>query len=454
MKTQLKRITLFSLVIVVVLFFFDNALGLADTPPMGWNSWDSFEGSPTEDQFHNVAESFLKILAPHGYEYLLIDAGWYAENSTTVTSDGNSRLIPSPSLWPSSIDGKGFKPIADYVHSLGLKFGFHVMRGIHKSVVDSNQPILGTEYHAQDIAIESDQCIWWTDWYGVNMSHPAGAAYYQSIIDLYSSWGADYIKVDCIFAANLHMNDIIAISDSITKTDPNILLSLSPGASATPQLAAEIGKYVNMYRITQDFWDCYEPGTGVCKWCSNVLSHLQVLPNFTSAIGAPGKNGLSWPDADMLPFGYIIDPQTTTPVPSRFTSDEQTLVMTLWVMNRSPLILGGDPTRLDGPTTALLTNDEVLSITLKSSGNTVVDVPNTDFVVYKATGEGLVYAAIFNPYNSSSIQVDFQFSWLGITGNSCIVRDLWARMNVGSFSHSFSLSVPYHGARLFSLSGC
>eukprot|EP00026_Physarum_polycephalum_P007818 Phypoly_transcript_07886.p1 GENE.Phypoly_transcript_07886~~Phypoly_transcript_07886.p1 ORF type:complete len:447 (+),score=53.57 Phypoly_transcript_07886:189-1529(+) len=438
---------------LVMLSLMAGVFGIAERPPMGWNSWDSFQGSPTEAVFYEVSESFLKILAPHGYEYLVIDAGWYDINSTTVENDGFSRLVPSTTLWPSSANGAGFKPIIDYVHSLGLKFGFHVMRGIHKSVVELNQPIYGTDYHAQDIAVESDACPWWEDWYGVNMSHPAAGSYYKSIIELYSSWGADFIKVDCIFAVDFHEQDIITISEAITQSGADILFSLSPGGDADVAEVQQIGKYVNMYRITQDFWDCWDKGTGVCGWCSTVVTHVQIFPEFNSMIGGPGLNGSSWPDGDMLPFGYIMEPGTTVQVPTRLTPDEQTFVMTLWVMNRSPLIFGGDPTKLDAPTIALLTNDEVLEIQKSSSSNSVIAGTGPNYFAQKAIGtDGTVYAAIFN-MNIAEVSGAFSYSLVNLSG-SCLVRDVWALTDLGTFANSFNFSVATHGARLFAISGC
>jgi len=285
------------------------------------------------------------------------------------------------------------------------------------------------------------------------MSHPAGAEYYKSIVELYASWGADFIKVDCIFAANYHEQDIIAISEAITGSGSDILFSLSPGGDATPVEAQQINKYVNTYRISQDFWDCWDKGSGVCEWCSTVLSHVGIFPTFNSLIGAPGLNGSSWPDGDMLPLGYIIDPGTTTPRPTNLTADEQAFVMTLWVINRSPLIFGGDPTKLDPPTIALLTNDEVLEVQKSSSGNSVISGTGNYFA-QKAQGEnGVTYAAIFNSNSTTAINIAFPYSLVGLSG-TCAVRDVWALSDIGSFPSSFNFSVPLHGARLFAISGC
>jgi len=286
----------------------------------------------------------------------------------------------------------------------------------------------------------------------VNMSHPAGKIYYQSIVDLYASWGADFIKVDCIFAANYHQEDIIAISQSIHNSGADILFSLSPGGDATLQEAQEISQYVNMYRITQDFWDCWTKGPGVCSWCSTVLDHIEIFPQFTSLIGAPGLNGSSWPDGDMLPFGYIEDQGSNHPNLTNLTPAEQYTVMTLWSMYRSPLIFGGDVTRLDTFTTNLLTNDEVLEIQKSSTGNGIGSGANYP-VVYATGAGGVQYAAIFNPTNAT-ISVNFDFAWANVVATSCNVRDLWAHANLGNFKSTFPVQIDIHGAGLYALSNC
>ncbi|MGH9430534.1 MAG: alpha-galactosidase, partial [Terriglobia bacterium] len=178
---------------------------LAPTPPMGWNSYDSFGGAVNETQVRANAEFVAKHLARYGWKYIVIDYYWYLPNPSPAEGkasgadavmDAYGRLLPVPSRFPSSAGGKGFKPLADYVHSLGLKFAIHIMRGIPRAAVEKNLPIFGTSSHARDVVDFQNSCAWSNVMHGVNVSKPAGQAYYDSIARLYAGWGVDYIKAD------------------------------------------------------------------------------------------------------------------------------------------------------------------------------------------------------------------------------------------------------------------
>jgi alpha-galactosidase len=147
-----------------------------------------------------------------------------------VTMDSYGRFIPSPNRFPSAVNGAGFKPLADYVHSKGLKFGIHIMRGIPREAVDKNLPIKGTPYHAADVADKTNAAKWegMEDTYGVDMSKPGAQAYYDSIAQLYASWGVDYVKADDM-SRPYQKPEIHALSIALKKTGRPIVLSLSPG---------------------------------------------------------------------------------------------------------------------------------------------------------------------------------------------------------------------------------
>src|SRR5664279_3115585 len=133
---------------------------LAPTPPMGWNSWDSYGPTIRESEVKANADFIAHNLVKYGWQYIVVDIEWYQPNSKAhgyiaggaVTIDEYGRFVPSPNRFPSAANGAGFKPLADYVHGLGLKFGFHIMRGIPREAVEKNLPIKGTSYHAADIA--------------------------------------------------------------------------------------------------------------------------------------------------------------------------------------------------------------------------------------------------------------------------------------------------------------
>ncbi|MEM3192323.1 MAG: alpha-galactosidase, partial [Candidatus Parvarchaeota archaeon] len=149
---------------------------VAFTPPMGWNSWDCYGAGVTESEVKGNAEYMSKNLKRYGWEYIVVDIQWYESGAkdsiyrsfVPLEMDEYSRLIPASNRFPSSKDGKGFKPLADYVHGLGLKFGIHIMRGIPRQAVHANTQIYGSKFMARDIAHPNSICPWNTDMYGVD----------------------------------------------------------------------------------------------------------------------------------------------------------------------------------------------------------------------------------------------------------------------------------------------
>lgn len=333
-------------------------LRLTPTPPLGWNSWDIFGTTVTEAQVREQADAMARHLLPAGYDTLTVDIQWYEPDSVghlyragaPLTMDAYGRLTPGLKKFPSAADGQGFKPLADYVHSKGLRFGIHIMRGIPKEAVARNLPILGTDARAADIALTHSICPWNPDMYGVDARLPAGQAYYDSLLALYASWGVDYIKCDDISRPydDIQRAEIEALRRAIDRCGRPIVLSLSPGA--TPLSAGEhVAAHANLWRITDDFWD---------RW-GLLREMFERLHAWT-----PYRRDGAWPDADMLPLGIVDFGR-----PTRFTVDQQYTLMSLWAIGRSPLIFGGDMTKLDPLTLELLTNPEMLRVNQHSANN-------------------------------------------------------------------------------------
>lgn len=360
--------------------------GWAPTPPLGWNSWDGFGASITEAQARAQAQWMSDHLEAHGWQYFVIDAEWFDPGATSfdyhpgaaLTMDANGRLLPSPNRFPSAANGAGFRPLAHYVHELGLRFGLHLMRGIPRQAVEKNVPIFGTDLHAQDIADRESICAWNPDMYGVDMSKPGAQAYYDSVFRQFAAWGVDFVKVDDMSRPyHEHEREIEAVRRAIDRCGRPMVLSLSPGE--TPLDAADhVAANANMWRISDDFWDRWlsltEQFGRLAKWAD----HRQ-----------PG----AWPDADMLPLGMIDQGRRAT----RFTPDEQRTLMTLWSIARSPLIYGGDLVKTDKATLELLTNNEVLAVDQRSAnGRPLFD--HDDLVAWVADVPGTPdkYLAVFN----------------------------------------------------------
>ena len=411
---------------------------LAPTPPMGWNSWDSFATTITEAQALDVAHIMADKLRPHGYDVFTIDIQWYESGATgfeysakpVPELDGYGRLLPAPNRFPSSADGKGFKPLADRIHALGLKFGVHLMRGIPRLAVERNLPILGTPLHARDVADIHSTCPWNPDMYGVDMTRPGAQAYYDSVFALYASWGVDFVKMDDMSRPyDAHAPEIEAAHKAIQASGRPIVLSLSPGETPVPR-ADHVAQYAQMWRISDDFWD---------DW-SLLKPQFTRLENWNSH-RRPG----AWPDADMLPLGRLRLGQSDT----KFTRDEQRTLMSLWCMARSPLIMGGDLRSLDPWTLDLLTNDEVLAINQHSANNRPHFLADGwNIWTADAAQNGGHYLAIFNTADTDGT-LTFDLGRLGL--RSAHVRDLWARQNLGTAQGAVTADVPSHGVKLFAL---
>ena len=264
----------------------------APTPPMGWNSWDCYGAGVWQADALANADYVAEKLKAHGWNHVVIDIQWYEplahtdryrKNAELVT-DANGRLHPAPNRFPLTAESGSFKPIADYLHARGLKFGLHLMRGIPRQAVDrDNAPILGTAFHAQDIADKVNVCRWNGDMYGVDMAKSGAQEYYDSVFALLASWDLDYVKVDDLSG---HDAEIAAIRRAIDKTGRPMIFSVSPGGPTNALVASQ----TNLWRISGDFWD---------SWRALYEQFTRV--HHTTPFRGPGH----WPDADMIPFGNI-----------------------------------------------------------------------------------------------------------------------------------------------------
>lgn len=363
------------------------------TPPKGWNSWDVYGASVTESEVKENAAYMAENLLSHGWEYVVVDIQWYEPTADSshyhafaeLTMDEYGRLLPAENRFPSAVNGVGFKKLSEYVHSLGLKFGIHIMRGIPRQAVHLNVPIAGTNSRARDIAHANSICPWNTDMYGIDMAKEGAQAYYDSIFKLYAEWGVDFIKVDDIADSKLystHLEEIKAIRKAIDKTGRDMVLSLSPGP-APLKYGTFFQEYANMWRLTDDFWDNWEQLKDMFTRCAQ-----------WSPFVGPG----SWPDCDMLPLGHIgirsVDGGGADRL-TRFTKAEQRTMMTLWSIFRSPLMLGCELTDLDDWTLHLL-REPTLKI-MHQEGRNARQIHNEDdWVVWQTEANATVYYVIFN----------------------------------------------------------
>ncbi len=415
---------------------------IAKTSPMGWNSWDCYGASVDEKTVRANAEYMAKNLKQFGWEYIVVDIQWSQPTATCheyepfadLCMDEYGRLIPAENRFPSSAGGKGFAPLAEYVHSLGLKFGIHIMRGIPRQAVHQNVRIKGTDKTARQIASTNRICQWNPDMYGVDADKDGSRAYYDSVFELYASWGVDFIKCDDICREMSHAEEeLIMLSDAMKNCGRDMVLSLSPGPAILEK--AELYKQTaHMWRITDDFWDKWELLYAMFeraeKWCTHT--------------GAG-----NWPDADMLPVGAILqdyDKNNRT----KFTKDEQYTMMTLWSIFRSPLMIGGEMTVMDDFTLKLLTNEGILGMHKDARHAHQVwrkEIDGVEHVLWVAAGaNGGFYLAVFNAGEADS-EIEINLEDVEIDGK-VNGNELWSGEAVTA-DGKLSVKLPKHGAKAY-----
>ncbi len=417
----------------------------APTPPMGWNSWDCYGPTVIESEVKANADYMAKNLKKFGWEYIVVDIRWYVENDKSggynetdpiIVLDEYGRVTPALNRFPSAADGKGFKPLADYVHSKGLKFGIHIMRGIPVIAVKKNTPILGSEAKAADIYTPEGQCMWLHDMYGVEAGRPGAQEYYNSLFQLYASWGIDFVKIDDLSGRT---QEIEMYRNAIDNCGRPIVISISPGGDR-PETAVFLKQNVNMWRTSNDFWDNWQ----------QLKNQFDILEKWTG-LGTPG----CWPDGDMLPLGKIgVRAERGEPRWSGFTREEQYTLMTLFSIFRSPLMFGGDLPANDEFTLSLITNKDVLNVNQKSVNGKQLFREN-DLIAWTADDPktGDKFLALFNatdqlPVVESKAEITITFQQLGLTGARTITN-LWTGEKLGKFSGTFTQAINRHGAGLY-----
>ncbi len=279
--------------------------GLANTPQMGWNSWNKFAENINEQLIRETADALVeKGLAEAGYVYLNIDDCWHGERTEMGFITENKEKFPS-----------GMRALGEYIHSKGLKFGIYSDAGDYTCACFPGS--LGHEY--QD-------------------------AY------MYAHWGVDYLKYDWCNAANINPKGAYRlISKALRAAGRPILLSMCEWGSNQPwEWAAEIG---HSWRTTGDIWAGFEDiqhydENGKPTWRHlGVLTILDINAELRQYAGPD-----HWNDPDMLEVG------------NGMSVAEDRAHFSLWCMMAAPLILGNDLTNMTQETYDIITNRDVIAI--------------------------------------------------------------------------------------------
>lgn len=421
------------------------------SPPMGWNSWDAYGAAVTEKEFMDNARILSSKLLKYGYDTAVCDIQWYEPTADSneyhpfadLRMDGFSRLIPAQERFPSAAGGVGFKKIADECHSMGLKFGIHIMRGIPRIAVHLNTAIMGTERKARDIASPFSLCPWNTDMYGINPNAEGAAEYYDSLFRLYAEWGVDFVKCDDIantelFADNPYSakKEIELIRRAIDKCKRDMVLSLSPGPAVRSQ-QSHLSANADMWRISGDFWDDWEKLHEMFSLCRRWQS--------VSDFGG-------YPDCDIIPFGKLC---VNAPFmggqgrESRLSPDEQTTLMTLWSIFRSPLFIGAELSSLNEHSLRLLTNADVLDMCRNGHGAKELyryEVNGEGEAAWSTQTEQAYYLALFNT-SRKTLKRSLSKETLPYAEGG-VVFDVWKNTEYSLDSGKTEISIPKHAAVL------
>lgn len=416
---------------------------LAQKPPMGWNSWDCLGFDVNEAEVKATADFMAENLKDLGYEYVVLDMNWYAPDYSTMKGAEDSlyhldefgRLLPDTVKFPSSAGGKGFKPLADYVHSLGLKFGIHILGGIPKKAVDANFLIKGTSLHASSITQPESGGYRYPTFHAIDLAKPGGQEYYNSIFELYAAWGVDYIKADYL----PFDSELIGISRASRLCGRGMIISAVPD-----QIPGHVlRENAHMFRVGLDLWDKWE-------WLKRSF--------FMAALVVKEAEPGYWPDLDMLPVGMLTvksPREGEKPHISNLNKDEVYTLFSLWYITRMPLMIGGYLPQTDPFTLSVIRNNEALEVNRNSINNRQLYHFNTDFIIWTADipESQDKYLALFN-ISDGNVPVEVGVNWdqLGLADSVYRVRDLWAGKDLGSFTERFSVPIRAHAAGLYRIS--
>ncbi|WP_280744910.1 MULTISPECIES: glycoside hydrolase family 27 protein [unclassified Parabacteroides] len=419
----------------------------AATPPMGWNSWDCYGPTVEEHEVKANADYMAEKLKAHGWEYIVVDIRWFVENDKAggynqtdprYVLDEYGRYQPAVNRFPSAKDGKGFKELADYVHSKGLKFGIHIMRGIPKEAVEKKLSIKGTSATADQIYSTELQCEWLRDNYTIVAGKPGAQEYYNSIFDLYASWGVDFVKIDDI-TRPYHKAEIEMVRKAIDQCGRPIVLSLSPGKTPVAD-ASHVKEHANMWRMVDDVWDLWRDITHLLDVAQDWYPHI-----------ASG----TWPDCDMIPLGRIsIRGERGEDRMTRLTKEEQYSLMTLFMIFRSPLMFGGDLPSNDDFTLSLLTNKEVLEMHREGTDVRQVFQQDNKVAITSKNGKtGDIYLALFNTSDTEEQEIGLFPEDLELPNKSFSVVDLWDEeaQAVQVFNMPFAATLRPHESALLKI---
>jgi alpha-galactosidase len=364
---------------------------LCPLPPMGWNSWNTFQTRIDEQLIRETADAMIATgMRDAGYTYVNLDDGW-----STRERDAAGNLVPDPIRFPS-----GMKALGDYLHARGFKFGIYNCAG-------------------------KKTCA----------RFPGGHGFEQRDAAAYAEWGVDYLKYDWCYTDGIDPQKAYGdIAQALLDTGRPIVLSVCEWGKHDPwKWKPQIGQ---LWRTTKDITDCYD-----CKW-KWLLGWKRILD---AQVGLEQFSGPDrWNDADMLVVGRPLMPPA-----------ENRAHFTLWCMINSPLIAGNDIRAMPEDIRALLTNREVISINqdaLAQQGYRFIHEPDKREVWVKPLRNREWAVCVFN--TSKELIEEFEFDWSELNflkEAKYSVRNLWTAADLGDTTRPYRGELNWHDVALFRL---
>ncbi|HEX4807595.1 MAG TPA: CBM35 domain-containing protein [Bryobacteraceae bacterium] len=404
-------------------------------PYLGWSSFSQQTLSHNFLTQKNITAQSDALLASglesHGFTYINMDSGWMG------AFDNYGRPIPNPTTFPS------ISTLIEHIHANGQKAGIYWIPGVEQPAVDANYPILGTPYHIQDILVVPHVpgnafSVGQNPPYHnkIDFSKPGAQEYVNSVVNLFASWGIDFIKLDGVTPGSDVDNptidnraDVEAWSKAIAQSGRPIWLTIS--WALDEDYLSTWQQFANARRIEDDI-EC-EGG------CSTLTDWPRVALRFYDLVGWENAAGstVGWNDLDSLDVGAGSIGGLSEP--------EQQSAVTLWAMANAPMYLGADLTTLDDFGKQLFSNDDVIEV--DRSGHPAKQILGGFTPIWAtALRDGKYYLALFN-MNAFASPVTVPWHILGFA-TALRIQDLWNRVDLGRSDQSFSTVVPGHGTRL------
>jgi hypothetical protein len=419
--------------------------GLERTPVLGWSSWSFLRKNPTADQVKAQALALQNFgLQKIGYQYVNLDDFWYqCPGPQGPNVDPYGRWLTDSSKFPPQGDTDGMKVMADYVHSLGMKFGIYVTPGISRQAVSRNTPIKGTSYTAAQVADPSvkENNYNCKGMVRIDYDKPGAQEYTNSWVNMLAAWGVDYIKIDGM--KNSNAADVEAWSNAIRQSGRPMILDVTQG-NLTTAVVPTLMKYANQWEFAPDVecYRCEKHGSSypLTSW-ADVAKRFNYVAEWQPYAGPGAFN-----DYDSIEVGNGSN-DGLTPV-------ERQTQISLWALGAAPFILGVDLTHLD-PTDLqkYLQNSAVLAVDQDSiAAKRVVNTGNRQ-VFAKREPNGDTIVGLFNTGRTPE-EVSVPASAAGVPENErgYSLHDLWTG-ETRKTSSTISAVVPSHGVVLYRITG-